>query len=210
MQAITLINNIQRELRLPQAAAITEAHAQLILGFINTVQRDLMLENYVWDEQKTYGYFETEADSFLYTVTGSSSYEIDVIRNLQISTYDPLTWCSDSDFRAYKRSYGTTTGRPLYWRVYSRSGGDSIVVELTPTPDAVYQVDTEALIKPKRLSAADDETMLDPDIIFLGALMLARKEQGDDYSGDLAAFQAKLMLQGDNQGESNFGDVEAI
>ncbi len=210
MQALELIRMVQRDLRLPQAAAITEAHAQLLLGFANTVQRDLMLENYVWDEQKVYGHFETEADTALYTVTGSSSYEIDVIRNLQIGTYDPLVWCTDSDFRAHKRTYTSTTARPLYWRVYSRSGGDSIVVEVTPTPDAAYQVDTEALIKPKRLSGAEDETMLDPDIIFLGMMMLARKEQGEDFSGDLAAFQAKLTLQGENQGESNWGDVEAI
>src|SRR4030067_627873 len=144
MTALEIINEVQIRLRLPKSTTITDAHAQLLLSFLNEVQR-----------------------------------------------------------------VNTANAQPLAWRVYGRSGG-SIIIELAPTPDAVYQIDAEIIKKPPKMSIAADVPLLDADTLILGATMLAKKEMGLDAQGDAAGFQAKLGLQSDTQGESNFGDVEAV
>ena len=127
---------------------------------------------------------------------------------MRIGTNPPLEHKTDSDFREMKRVY-TTIGAPLFYRIFSKEAG-YVVVEFLPVPDGDYQVDTEILMKPPRLTMDSQEPMLDPDTIILGAIMLARKDQGDDFQTDLGAFQAKLGLQIDNSGESNWGDVDAV
>src|SRR4030067_452310 len=141
MTALEIINEVQIRLRLPKSTTITDAHAQLLLSFLNEVQRDYMHESVVWDELKTYGNFNTAAGTSLYTISITNSQEGEIIRALKIGTDVPL---------------------------------------------------------------------LDADTLILGATMLAKKEMGLDAQGDAAGFQAKLGLQSDTQGESNFGDVEAV
>lgn len=209
MTVLEIINEVQRRLRLPQSTAISDAHAQLLLSYLNEVQRDYMMESVVWDELKTYGNFNTTAGTNIYTISITGGGEIEIIRSLRIGTNTPLEkFDNDEEFREYKRVY-TAQAQPLMWRVYSRSGGN-IIIEVCPTPDAVYQVDAEVVKKPPKLSLATDTPLLDSDTVILGITMLARKEMGLDAQGDLASFQAKLGLQSENQGESNFGDVEAV
>ncbi len=83
-------------------------------------------------------------------------------------------------------------------------------MEVSPTPNAVYVVESEALIKPKRLTADGDNTILDEDTLFLAAMFLATEAEGLDYKTALSLYQSKLSLIGENQGESNWGDVEVI
>jgi len=208
--ALELVKRMQRKLRLPQAGRVTEPHAAIMLECLNSAQRNLLPESYVWDELKVYGSFDTKIGDALYTITGADSNEIDVIRNLEIEDSDPIIHKTDSEFRGIKRAYGSTTGRPLYYRIYSRTGGTSILIEVCPTPDAVYTVNTEALKKPKRLTADGDEIILDEDTLFLAAMFLATDAEGMDFQTALSLYQAKLSLIGENQGESNWGDIEAI
>ena len=206
MTAIEIIRQVQRELRLPESNSVSETHAKLILDFLNKVQRSLMMEAAVWDELKVYGYFNTQAGQPNYTISILSGGEIDVIRNLQISGAS-LIKKSDEEFRELKRLY--TYGEPKYYRHFGKEGGD-IIIEVLPVPDDIYQIDTEVLIKPPKLVNDNDIPLLDHDTIILGAIMLAKREQGEDYSAELAAFQAKLGMQADSQGESNWADVEAV
>ncbi len=208
MIVLEMIQEVQKELRLPQSTALTDAHAKLILSFLNKVQRNFMLEAVVWDELKIYNSFNTAADTATYLISIGGGAEIEVIRNLQISTNDPIEKLSDEEFRTHKR-LNTTTGQPLKYRIYSRSAGD-ITVELSPVPDKLYAINYELLKKPVRLTGQNDIPILDADTIVLGAIMLARKEQGDDFQAELMAFQAKLGMQSDTQGESNWQDVEAV
>lgn len=189
---------------MPVSTALTDAHSQLILSFINTVQRDFLLENIVWDECKVYGSFDTVAGTATYSISVSGQ-ELEVIRNLQIGTNEPLVKLDDEGFREYKRA-NTGQSQPLVRRIYSKSGG-GITVELCPTPDAVYTVVFEALKKPPRLTGQNDTPLLDSDTIISGVLMLARGEQ---EGKEPDSFQAKLALQSDTQGESNWGDAEAV
>lgn len=205
MNALQLVREVQKRLRLPQSSSLAEPHAQLILSYINTVQRDLMTEVGVWDALKVYGEFTTEAGESLYTVAVEGK-EIDVIRYMAVNGSE-IKKVSDETFRQLKKY--NTTGTPQYYRFYSRTG-DSIVVELYPVPDAVYTVEVEALAKPPRLVNDLDTPILDEDAIVAGAVMIAKREQGEDVSQELALFQLKMDMHTDTFIETNFGDVEAV
>lgn len=207
MDALSMVNRVQRELRLPLSTAITDSHAQLILSYLNKVQRKLMTKAAVWDELKVYGDFATAAGTATYT-TSSASGDIDVIRNLQIGNDDPLALRSDGDFREYKRN-NTSQAQPVIYRHYARSGG-SMVIEVAPVPDAIYTIDTEVLVKPPELVNSTDVPLLDAEIIVLGGIALALDDQGEDNQTELAAFQSALGLHSETEGDSNWGDVEAV
>jgi hypothetical protein len=208
MNALQIINSIQKELRLPMSVVIDEPHAQLLLGFINKVQRSLMLESVVWDELKRYTSFQTSIGVPTYNVSAPGGEDVDIIRSLQIGSNAPLVKLTDEEFRQQKR-LTLGNGLPMFYRHFARNGG-IIVVELLPVPDASYQVDASILIKPPMLVNSTDVPLLDPDTIILGAITLARKEQGEDFGLEQAVFQAKLSMQTDTQGESNWGDMVAV
>jgi len=206
MNALEIVREVQKRLRMPQSSDFSDPHAQLILSFVNTVQRDLMAEYGVWDALKVYGEFDTEAGESLYTVAVEGK-EIDVILNMSINGKD-LQKVSDEVFRQLKKQYNTL-GQPVVYRFYSRTA-QSIIVELFPTPNAIYKVEVEALSKPPRLTQETDIPMLDVDAIIAGTLMLAKKEQGDDPSQEMALFQLKMDMHTDTYIATNFGDLEPV
>lgn len=206
MNALELVREVQKRLRLPQSLSLNDPHAQLILSYINTVQRDLMTEVGVWDALKVYGEFYTEAGEALYTVAVEGM-EIDVIRSLSINGIE-LEKVSDETFRQLKKS-GSEQSFPKVFRFYSRTGS-SIVVELFPVPNNTYKVNVEALAKPPRLIQETDIPVLDEDAIVAGAVMLAKREQGEDASQEMALFQLKMDMHTDTFLETNFGDVEPV
>lgn len=207
--ALQMVNRVQRSLRLPFSATVAEYHGALILENINTVQRGMMLDGFVWDDLKQFSHFHTDATNATYAISGAAGEDIDVIRNLQIGYSDPIIKKTDDEFRAIKRGYAGTTGQPLYYRHYSRSVG-TLTIELAPSPDAAYQVDTEILVKPPMLTADGDLITLDADAVFYGALMLARQDQGEDATAQMSVFQAKISMLAGSHSDSNLGDMEAV
>lgn len=207
---LTMINEVQRELRLPESSAVSEPHAQLVLSFLNKVQSDIMMEAYVWDELKVSGAIATREGFSLYSLAPINGQTVDMVRVLQLGTNEPLTkFNNDAAFRAFRRS-NTSNNSPLAYRIYGRAG-DALIIELSPAPDESYeQLNYELLVKPARMTAATDIPTLDSDTIIAGALMLARMEQGEDYTADLQAFQSKMGLRGEAQGDSNWGDIEVV
>jgi hypothetical protein len=147
MLALEMVNKIQRRLRMPLSTGVTAPHAALILQCVNDAQRNLLPEGCVWDELKVYGGYDTTAGSSLYTIEGSAEREIDVLRDMTIEGVTiPMIQLSDDEFREQQRSIGLTTqGQPLYYRIRTRAGGNGVVVEILPVPDAVYTINTEAL-----------------------------------------------------------------
>lgn len=205
--ALQIVNAVQTELRMPLSANITDSHAKLILSFINRVLTDYIPEATVWDEHKLYDSVNTVASAALITISPpSNAAGIESIRSLQIGSNAAIVSLSDARFRDYKREH-TTNSQPLVYRIYSRSNG-SITLELCPTPDAIYALDYEGEIKPTKLVDVTDVALIDSDIIVVGAIMLAKKEQGVDYADSETDFSLKLGLESGNTGEGNWGDVE--
>lgn len=207
MNTLQMIQAVQAELRLPVSLAINDAHSRLILSYLNKVQRSLLMETMDWNELRFYNHFNTLAGTEFYDLP-TPGVEADVVRVLQIEQNSPLQLVTDEKFRLAKR-LNVTQSMPLMFRVNSRVGGQ-IRVELCPTPDKIYRIDFEILRKPPYLSLQTDVPMLDPDTIVLGAIVMAKQDQGTDYQLDMSTFQAKLSLQTETQGQSNWGDVEAV
>ena len=206
--ALDIVKDVQRELRLPEASDFVNSHAKLILSFANKVLRVLMPEQAVWDELKIKGSFMTVASKSVYSICPINTKEIDVLSHFQIGTDAPLVHLGDDAFRSHKRS-NTSEAQPLVVRIYGRTG-PNLLVELSSVPDAAYQVDYEGVVRTERLVATGDIPMLDPDTVTIGALWLAKVEQGVESEAEQSMFLAKISTLAGTQGESNLGDVEAV
>jgi len=161
-------------------------------------------EGYVWDELKWTTTVATVQGTPTYRIE-RSGYELDVLRNLQIGTSEPLSLLSDLLFREYKRLY-TTQGQPKVWRHYSADTG-TITIEVSPVPDAIYTIAVEALVKAKRLTLATDVPLIDPEILVLGGLTLAKEDQGEDATLAAQEYGGKLSSAA-TKNETNWGDVD--
>jgi hypothetical protein len=208
--ALQLINEVQKRLRLSQSASIIETHAQLILGFINDTALNIVAETAVWDALRFKGGFYTIPGVSIYPILLANALSgIDALRNLQIDI-SPIEKQSDREFRDFKRNYDTGDGgQPSIYRNYGRAGAN-LLVEVCPTPNAVYSVDFEGLLKVSALVAESDTSPLDQEALVLGAVMLSRDEGGEDAQGATTLFKMKLELINANEGESSWGDIEAV
>lgn len=206
--ALQIINEVQQGLRLPQDGAINRPHAQLILSFANKTL-DLMKEAGVWDELKVSLSLYTADGVSLYYVNPPNTESVDIVRSIRIGDSPPLVKRSDAEFRELQRVYSGTKQQPLYYRHYGRAGR-WLIIEVGPTPDQAYRLQGEILQRQERLLAAADVPLLDADTIVMGALALAKAEQGSDNADEAALFQAKITLQTGTETESNWGDVEPV
>ena len=209
LSVLQIINEVQGQLRLPKSSLISEAHAQLLLSFINEVQTDYMMEIGTWDNLKIRGAFTVNAGISIYTINPVNSVRADQLNTLQIGTGDPIEQLNDTKFKQYQVLQNGVPGQPTRYRLYGRSGG-GLIIEVTPEPDQTYTVDYELVQKPIRLTSATDVPILDQDTIILGVKYLAKKDQGDDFGAELGSFQAKLALQSGSQVDSSWGDVEFL
>lgn len=207
MNTLQMINEVQKSLRLPQSLEITDPHAQLILSLLNRSQRSMMLEAATWDELKRYGAVALKPGSDTFIITLTTGDEIDYIRSIQYDSGEEIKKIDDDDFRVLKRN--AQTGKPCYYRNFSRSG-NNVIIEVYPRPDVEYEAQVELMQKPPRLVNALDLPLLDADTIVLGALMLARAEQGENAQTELMSFQAKVGLLINNSNESNWGDMDPV
>jgi hypothetical protein len=205
---LQIINEVQKSLRLPQSTLITDAHAALLLGFANEVQIDYMAEFCQWEEAKVRAAFNTVAGQSVYSICPLQDLCIDTIAEMRIGTSDPLTKPPINQFR---QSVRTAIGysQPTAYNHFGRAGS-ALLIELNPTPNSVYRIDVDLLIKPQRLVLADDIPLLDQDMITLGVKLLCRKDMGEDINAELAAFQAKLSLRGGAYGEGQSTEIDFL
>jgi hypothetical protein len=205
---LQIINEVQKSFRLPQSTLITDAHAALLLGFANEVQLDYVAEFCQWEEAKVRAAFNTVAGRSVYSICPLQDLCIDTIAEMRIGTSDPLTKPPVNQFRQSVRTI-TDYSQPTSYGHFGRSG-TALLVELNPTPDSVYRINADLLIKPQRMVLADDIPLLDQDIITLGVKLLCRKDQGEDIAAELAAFQAKLSLRGGAYGEGQSTEIDFL
>ncbi len=218
MSVLEIINEVQRQLRLPQSASMVDAHAQLLLSFMNKVMLNFMMEAAVFDDLKVNGSIQLQKDISIYAISPLNVSNIDVLQNIQIGTSAPLEKLSDDDFRDFVRvhteeaSDNTLTpleAEPEAYRQYARAGG-AIYIEVCPTPDQSYTADYALLVKPERVADGNDIPMLDQETIIEGVLLLAKEEMGIADQGDVDSFAVKLKGEIFSQGESNWGDVNPL
>lgn len=206
--ALEMVQAVQKELRMPQASAISESHAQLILSFINRVNRNLIAEGTVWDAMKLRGQVSFLDGINLYTFQPVNRSKVDVIQDIRIGTDPPLERLPDPDFREFKR-LNTSEEQPTYYRNYARAGG-ALIIEVATTPDTTYLADFTMLLKPLELSEATDVPLLDANMIVQGAIAIAKRESGLDASQDEQIFLSMLSGRTTTEGDANWEGVNAI
>jgi|TARA_Y100000310_G_scaffold273647_1_gene289223 hypothetical protein len=204
--ALEVVNAIQQELRFPESTAFTDAHAKLVLRFVNDAL-SFMLEKGQWDELKVKGSFVLPASTSIININPTNSRGLDAITHLQITTNEPLVLKNDEVFRCHQRT-NTSEAQPLIYRHYGRAGS-AVILEFSATPDQAYTVDFEGLLRQSLLAAITDVPRIDTDILILGGLYFLKRDQGDDYSDEQAAFLAKVEGHGSGHTNTNFGDLQA-
>jgi len=209
MTAIQIVQEIQKELRLPQSSDLNDSHAKLLLSFINNVLVNIMADETVWDDLKVSGQFNTAIGVSVYAIMPANVGYVEVIRDLRVldSAFE-IKGLSDERFRTY-RAENSTPGEPKRYRREGRAGG-MIFIEVCPVPDQAYPISFEILQRPPRLAAATDAPIIDAETILLGAKVLAKESHGRSYDLDLPVFQAKKSSQTVGQGAANWGDVEVV
>lgn len=209
MTALQIVQEIQKELRLPQSTDFTDSHAKLVLSFINNVLVNILADETVWDDLKVAGTFKTVVGVSIYPVMPANVDYVEVIRDLRVAG---KSYCiggmSDEKFRVY-RAENTTPGEPRQYRREGRSGG-MVFIEVCPVPDAIYSMDFEILQRPPRLTLVSDIPIVDAETVLLGAKVLAKESHGRSFDLDLPVFQAKKSSQTVDQGSANWGDAETV
>ena len=186
MTALDIVKAVQKELRLPQSADFTSAHALLILSYVNRVQRDTMATFCNWLELKRYKQFPTIVGATIYLLPADTD-ELASIEYMAVDTTEIVKSTQPEIFRAVKK---TTPAQPRFYRIRTldRNMGN-ITVELNVPPDAIYTVDYESYIKPPLLVLETDIPLLDPATIIIGSILTAKQKQGQDVSFDLEVWK---------------------
>lgn len=188
--ALTIITDVQKSLRYPSSAAITNSHAVLLLGLLNEVYLNHVLPAKDWTELLSRGSFQTADGTRRYKVF---PFYGDTYSKLTSVFYNgsELVNLSNKEWKEKSYDTGTTEGVPGYWRVYLRSG-KFLIIELYPIPSTIYEIEFEGYILPAELSAATDVPLLDDKLLKLGLKAYATKEQGSEWQSELALFERRL------------------
>jgi hypothetical protein len=209
MTALQIVQEVQKELRLPQSLDFNDAHAKLVLTFVNNVLVNILADETVWDDLKVPGTFKTAVGVSIYPIMPVNVEYVEVIRDLRVQGKDyAIGGLSDEKFRTYK-AQNDSQNQPRVYRREGRAGG-MVFIELCPTPDAIYSIDFEILQRPPRLTATTDIPIVDAETILLGAKVLTKESHGRSFALDLPVFQAKKDSQNVQQGAANWGDAETV
>jgi hypothetical protein len=205
--ALEIVNAVQQELRLPQSVTFNDAHGALILSLVNKAII-IMAESGPYPETKVKGSIGLVTGIDVYSIFPVNQGGADIIEDLRIDSGDPLTLLDDASFREQKKET-PGSGQPTFYRYYSRVGG-GLVIEAHPTPEKAYVLSYEGILKVNRLINLTDTPLLDADTIILGAIAIAKDEEGLDASSEYSAFQSKFMGISETQGGISAGDVEIL
>lgn len=203
LSALEIVNAVQRDLRLPQSLDFNNAHAKLILSYVNRVQRDVMAIFGNWLELKVYRQFSTAVGLSKYKLTKD---ELTALTYMEINGVEVTKCRTDEAFRSVKT---TTPGTPSSYRIRSFIPATGLTeIEFNCPADAVYTVDYEGYAKPPLLEFENDVPMLNPETIVLGTILVAKGKQGQDVSLDLEMWKNNFSLTVNENNPG--GDVEFL
>lgn len=206
LTALQIVNEVQRDLRLPQSVDFNSAHAKLILSYVNRVQMDIMTPACAWRELQGFATSQTilNADvqslTTMMNVTIPSAMTFDklsTINYMGIDTEEILLTSDASQFRKFKT---TTPGKPTHYRVRTyNSATDVLTVEYNCPCDAAYTLTLEGSVKPPLLVLETDVPLLPAETIVIGTILLAKTKQGQDVTFDIAIWKDNFsQISGNN------------
>lgn len=182
--ALTVVNNVLARLRENQVTSVTFAtntYAQLILRFVNEAKQEVE-DAWDWTALRQTLTVTTSSGTSTYTVTGAGQrFRFYDARRLIINSTNRtyiVPW-SQGQMEEAKWTYAVNNQIPCWYRFIGESGGDP-VLELYPTPDAIYSLKLPLVIPDADLSAYSDTFKLPLLPIELKAWAKAISERGED------------------------------
>jgi hypothetical protein len=184
LTALQVVNEVQRDLRLPQSIDFNNAHAKLILSYVNRVQRDIMAEACNWLDLKVRRQFLTVQGNSIYKLTRD---ELSKISYIGLGTTEITDCKTDEVFRSVK---SVSEGQPAYYRIRAiNKAKGTYDIEFNCPADAIYTVEYEGYAKPPLLEYENDLPVLNPETIVIGTILLAKSKQGQDVALELGLWK---------------------
>lgn len=176
---LQIVNQVLRKLRRDEVSEVlTTAYSRLIGELVNQAKREVE-DAWNWSETRTRTTISTVASDPLYSLTGfGDRYKIQLVFNNT----------NNSELKAETRDYfdhiefGTNAddGTPQYYRVFGFDSSGDPQVELSPTPDGVFDIRIIAYSQQADLASDETELKVPSWPVILGAYSLAISERGED------------------------------
>lgn len=181
---LNIVNRMQRRLRETVTAAVSTSSYSTLLGdFVNEAKREVE-DAWNWNALRETVIATTVDGTSAYTLTGAGKRfrVLDVFNNTNNYFLHPIHHSEQT-----RRLIGESPqeGKPLYYSFNGEYQGDPIV-DLSPIPDGVYAINFNLVIPQADLSAAADELYVPDYPVFLGAMVKALEERGEDGSTQYA------------------------
>lgn len=202
--ALTVVNNVLTRLRenvVTSATFLTDKYAALILQFVNETKRECE-DAWDWTILRRTIAVTTASGTNSYSVTGAGSHFrfYDPRQIVLNATNKTILYPANSGwFEEMKTNSSTTNAQPCWYRFVGQDASGDPIVELYPTPDAIYTLNFPLVVPEADLVANTDTFKMDGRMVELGAWARAISERGEDGGQNTSEQWALYMSHQSNQ-----------
>lgn len=187
MTYIDLVNQVLIRLREDEVTTVNQtAYSKMIGAFVNDAKR-LIEAGWDWTHLRQEVTVTTAQGTGEYTWTGKGS----PVQILSSWNDTSNLWLSKVS-QAYidKRNYtdADVEGTPIEYTLRSINAAKDSVFEVYPTPDGVYDLKFNAVIKQGDLSADADELLIPQEPVIHMAVFFAARERGETGGTSVAEY----------------------
>ena len=190
---LNAVNEVQRRLRETVTASVTTTDYSRLIGiFVNEAKREVE-DAWNWNSLRDTITATTVAGTRAYVLTNSRNRfrVLDVYNDTEDYFVCPIqTSNQTNNFLS-----STQQGKPMWYSFNAEYLGDA-VIDLFPTPDAVYAINFNLVIPQAELDTDTDEIWAPYEPIVIGAYMKAMGERGEDtgdgYQRAMGAYNVAL------------------
>jgi len=178
MTYLNLVNNVLKRLRESDVSTVAQNTYSAMIGeFVNDA-KEFVEDAWEWSALRTTITVSTVADDYSYSLTGSGIKDklLDAINDTS-----NLRMIQDSKARFNERQYISTsaTGAPLYFTFTGVDASDDRTIDVYPTPNGVYSLRFDMVVKEDKLSNDNTDSALPPSPIIHLATAMAVRERGE-------------------------------
>jgi hypothetical protein len=178
MTYLNLVNNVMKRLREAEVTTVAQNTYSAMIGeFVNDA-KEFVEDAWDWSALRTTIVVSTTADDYSYSLTDSGIKDklLDAVNDTS-----NLRMIQDSKARFNERQYISTvpTGAPLYFTFTGVDGNDDRTIDVYPTPNGVYSLRFDMVVREDKLSNDSTDSVLPPSPIIHLAVAMAVRERGE-------------------------------
>lgn len=211
MTYLQLVNHVLRRLRENTVSSVTDSDYSIMIGdLVNDAKRQVE-DAWDWTALRSTISVNTTTDDNSYTLTGSGDRvrvlsAVNDTQNTRMD-YKPKQWFTNINLSS------TTTGAPTSFTYTGVDSNGDMNIEVWPTPDGVYNLDFEVVVRPTDLSN-DADTVSIPylPIVYLALALAARErgEQGGTQAAELYGLYQRVLSDAIAIEANNFHPEEIL